>query len=70
MFDHINIDKSRTFVPDGMEEVSEKACGDYNHIIRSVGTIDMQLLGIGGNGHIGFNESGDAFVNAAEPVAG
>ena len=53
-----------------MEEVSEKACGDYNHIIRSVGTIDMQLLGIGGNGHIGFNEPGDAFVNAAEPVAG
>ena len=61
LFDHVNIDKARTYVPNGLEEDSEKACADYNEIIRSVGGIDMQLLGIGGNGHIGFNEPADAF---------
>ena len=61
LFDHINIDKSRTFVPDGLEGDSEKACAEYNQIIRSVGGIDLQLLGIGGNGHIGFNEPTEAF---------
>ena len=58
---YVNIDKARTYVPNGLEEDSEKACADYNEIIRSVGGIDMQLLGIGGNGHIGFNEPGAAF---------
>ena len=58
LFDHVNIDKARTYVPNGLEEDSEKACADYNEIIRSVGGIDMQLLG---NGHIGFNEPGAAF---------
>ena len=61
LFDHVNIDKSRTYVPNGLEEDSEKACADYNEIIRNVGGVDMQLLGIGGNGHIGFNEPGEAF---------
>lgn len=61
LFNHVNIDKSRTFVPNGLEEDSEKACAEYNAIIRSVGGIDLQLLGIGGNGHIGFNEPGEAF---------
>lgn len=61
LFDHVNIDKTRTFVPNGLEEDSEKACADYNEVIRSVGGVDMQLLGIGGNGHIGFNEPSDAF---------
>ena len=62
LFDHVNIDKARTYVPNGLEEDSEKACADYNEIIRSVGGIDMQLLGIGGNGHIGFNEPGAAYT--------
>lgn len=61
LFDHVNIDKTKTYVPNGLEEDSEKACADYNAIIRSVGGVDMQLLGIGGNGHIGFNEPGEAF---------
>ena len=61
LFDHVNIDKSKTFVPNGLEEDSEKACAEYNEIIKRVGGIDMQLLGIGGNGHIGFNEPGEAF---------
>ena len=61
LFDHVNIDKTRTYVPNGLEEDSDKACADYKEIIRSVGGIDIQLLGIGGNGHIGFNEPGEAF---------
>ena len=60
-FDHINIDKKNVNVPDGTQENSELECERYNNIIRSVGGIDMQLLGIGDNGHIGFNEPGCAF---------
>lgn len=61
LFDHINIDKSNTFVPNGMEEDKEKACRDYDEIIHSHGGIDLQILGLGHNGHIGFNEPGSAF---------
>ena len=42
LFDHVNIDKTRTYVPNGLEEDSDKACADYNEIIRSVGGIDIQ----------------------------
>lgn len=61
LFDHINIRKDHTFVPNGLEPDSEKACGNYNQIIRNLGGIDLQLLGLGNNGHIGFNEPGSAF---------
>lgn len=61
LFDHVNIDKSHTFVPNGLETDSEKACSSYNDIIHSQGGIDLQLLGLGRNGHIGFNEPGAAF---------
>ena len=61
LFNHVNINKERTFVPNGLEPDSEKACAAYNETIRSVGGIDLQLLGLGNNGHIGFNEPGAAF---------
>ena len=61
LFDHVNIDKTRTFVPNGLEADSDKACKEYNEIIRNQGGIDLQLLGLGHNGHIGFNEPGAAF---------
>ena len=61
LFDSINIDKKNTYVPDGMESDREKACRDYDEIIRAHGGIDMQILGLGHNGHIGFNEPGSAF---------
>ena len=60
-FDSINIKKERTHVPDGLEQDSAKACADYNKIITDCGGIDLQLLGLGLNGHIGFNEPGAAF---------
>jgi glucosamine-6-phosphate deaminase len=68
LFDHVNINKERTFVPDGLEEDSEKACSEYEKIIEEVGGIDLQILGIGGNGHIGFNEPGDIFVKETHCV--
>ncbi|MCR5704701.1 MAG: glucosamine-6-phosphate deaminase [Eubacterium sp.] len=61
LFNHINIDMKNTYVPDGLEMDSEKACNDYNNIILNSGGVDMQLLGLGNNGHIGFNEPGEAF---------
>lgn len=61
LFNHVNIDKAHTFVPNGLEVNSEKACTDYNHRIATSGGIDLQLLGLGHNGHIGFNEPGAAF---------
>ncbi|MCI6122288.1 MAG: glucosamine-6-phosphate deaminase [Lachnospiraceae bacterium] len=61
LFNHVNIDKAHTFVPNGLEVNSEKACTDYNHTIATSGGIDLQLLGLGHNGHIGFNEPGAAF---------
>ncbi|MEY8339519.1 glucosamine-6-phosphate deaminase [Lachnospiraceae bacterium 62-35] len=61
LFDHVNIDKSRTFIPNGLEKDSEKACHAYNQIIAQTGGADIQLLGLGNNGHIGFNEPGDVF---------
>ena len=62
LFDHVNIDKARTFVPDGLNEDSEKACLEYDQLIARTGGVDLQLLGIGNNGHIGFNEPADAFA--------
>ena len=61
LFDHINIRKDHTFVPNGREPDAEKACDDYNKIIHDLDGIDLQLLGLGHNGHIGFNEPGAAF---------
>lgn len=61
LFDLVNIDKSRTHVPNGLIPDSSQACAEYNQIIKEVGGIDLQLLGLGHNGHIGFNEPGAAF---------
>lgn len=61
LFDRINIYKENTYVPNGLEADSKKACQEYNDIIAGFGGIDMQLLGLGHNGHIGFNEPGGAF---------
>ena len=61
LFDHVNIPAGNTHLPDGMEPDSEKECRRYEELIRSMGSVDLQLLGIGHNGHIGFNEPADAF---------
>lgn len=60
-FKHINIAPANTYIPDGMEPDAAKACADHEAIIQELGGIDLQLLGLGNNGHIGFNEPGVAF---------
>jgi glucosamine-6-phosphate deaminase len=60
LFDHINIVKRNTHVPDGMAEDIEAFCDEYERMIDDCGGIDLQVLGIGSNGHIGFNEPGSS----------
>lgn len=69
LFDHVNIDKTRTFVPDGMAADPVAACDAYEKIVASVGAADVQVLGIGQNGHIGFNEP-DAALEVKTHVTG
>lgn len=61
LFNHVNIEIDNTMFPDGMAEDTEAECRRYNHVIQSLGGIDLQLLGLGHNGHIGFNEPNAAF---------
>lgn len=56
LFDHINIDKSKTHVLNGLAEDPDIECQNYEKLIKSLGGIDLQVLGIGQNGHIAFNE--------------
>ena len=62
LFNHINIKAENTHVPNGMAENPGLECDRYEELICSLGGIDLQLLGIGHNGHIGFNEPGASFV--------
>jgi glucosamine-6-phosphate deaminase len=59
LFSHINIDRSRTHVPDGMAANPAAEAERYEALIKSLGGIDLQLLGLGHNGHIAFIEPGD-----------
>ena len=68
LFDHINIDPANTNVPNGMAEDPEAACAQYDEIIRSMGGVDIQVLGMGHNGHIGFNEPDDYFPMGTHAV--
>jgi glucosamine-6-phosphate deaminase len=68
LFESININKENTYVPDGLEPDSAKACSDYNKIIADCGGIDLQLLGLGLNGHIGFNEPASEFAKGTHCV--
>lgn len=68
LFNHVNVNKDRTFVPNGLTEDPEEACKVYDDLIAACGGIDLQLLGIGGNGHIGFNEPTDSYIKATHVV--
>lgn len=68
LFQHVNLDPARTFLPDGMAEDPVAEGARYDELIRRLGGTDIQLLGIGYDGHIGFNEPGDVFVKATHPV--
>ncbi|MDO5135404.1 MAG: glucosamine-6-phosphate deaminase [Eubacteriales bacterium] len=68
LFEKVNIPMGRTFVPDGSNLDEKKACADYEEILKKTGPADLQLLGIGVNGHIGFNEPSDAFAASTHCV--
>ena len=61
LFDHVNINPANTNVPDGLVADPQAECDWYNQVIRKLGGIDIQVLGMGHNGHIGLNEPGNAF---------
>lgn len=67
-FDHINIDPNNTHLPNGLERDAAVQCAKYDALIHSLGGVDLQLLGIGHNGHIGFNEPGDTFIKGTHCV--
>ena len=67
-FDHINIDLNNTHVPDGSNPDAAAACSEYDEIVAAAGYPDLQLLGIGNNGHIGFNEPDDHFSKGTHCV--
>ncbi len=62
LFERVNIDKAATMVPDGQAQDVNTACRDYENAIDALGGIDIQVLGIGRNGHIGFNEPGAELI--------
>ena len=61
LFKEVNIDMANTNIPDGTNPDSAAEAARYDQVIRDLGGVDLQLLGMGHNGHIGFNEPGDAF---------
>ena len=68
LFDHIDIDIAKTHVPDGLAADADTECARYDELVRSLGYADLQLLGLGRNGHIGFNEPCDRFVKETHVV--
>ena len=68
LFNHVNIDPANTFVPNGCAADLEAECAEYDARMTRMGGIDLQLLGIGLDGHIGFNEPGDTFVKETHVI--
>lgn len=68
LFSKINIQTENTMIPDGSREDSEEVCAEYERQIEKNGSIDIQLLGIGRNGHIGFNEPAASFADVCHCV--
>ena len=68
LFDHIDINKANTNLPNGLAEDPAAECKRYDAVIDSMGGVDIQLLGIGNNGHIGFNEPDSHFPKTTSLV--
>ncbi len=68
LFRHVNIDPARTFLPDGMAPDPVAEGHRYDQLVADLGGTDIQLLGIGFDGHIGFNEPCGEFVKPTHPV--
>ena len=68
LFNHIDIDPANTYVHDGLAADPAAECRRYDELVRSLGYADLQLLGLGRNGHIGFNEPCDSYVKETHVV--
>ena len=68
LFDHVNVKPENTHLPDGTKEDSDEECARYEELIRTLGGQDLQILGLGHNGHIGFNEPDAIFEKATHCV--
>lgn len=68
LFDHVSIKPENTIVPDGLAEDVEAMCAEYERKIEDMGGVDIQLLGLGHDGHIGFNEPCDHFPKMTHEV--
>ena len=68
LFDHINIDQSNCHIPNGANLNAAAECARYDWLIDALGGVELQLLGLGANGHIGFNEPRDEFINGTNYV--
>lgn len=68
LFDHVDIVPGNTRVPNGLAADPDAECAQYDAYIRSLGYASLQLLGIGRNGHIGFNEPGNCFIKETHVV--
>src|SRR5690606_28357369 len=68
LFNHVDIDLNNTHVPSGVSGDGHKAAEEYTQLLEQAGQIDLQLLGLGHNGHIGFNEPADELKAATHVV--
>jgi glucosamine-6-phosphate deaminase len=68
LFSHLDIPSAQTYIPNGLADDIEAECRRYEQVIERLGGIDLQLLGIGRNGHIGFNEPGTSFSASTHVV--
>jgi glucosamine-6-phosphate deaminase len=68
LFKHLDINENLTHIPNGAASDLEQECLRYEQLIKELGGIDLQLLGIGQNGHIGFNEPGTPFTSTTHIV--
>lgn len=69
LFKHVNINPKNTHVPDGLAKDVEAHCEEYERMIKDAGGIDLQILGIGRDGHIAFNEPGSSLASRTRMVA-
>lgn len=69
LFRHINVKPENIHIPNGLAKDADEECARYEALIRELGGIDLQILGIGNNGHIGFNEPSDTFQKYTHKVA-
>jgi len=69
LFDHVDVDRKRAHIPDGKAEDLAAECARYERAIRNAGGLGLTFLGLGRNGHIGFNEPGTPFDSRTRVVS-